>query len=79
MRTTSPEELASLFSDTPLVAALLVILVGASLVVAVAWPFVRKARMKQRIRHFPPPPVRVVKEPELKLPRRRSVDQPPGV
>jgi hypothetical protein len=72
-----PDDIGTGLSDSPVLAALVLIVIGASVIAAVGWPYIRQARIRRRIRNLPPPPVRVVREPELRLPRRRSGSGPP--
>lgn len=57
--------------------AALVLALAASLLIAICWPQLRRARERRRIRRLPPPPVRIVKEPDLKIPRRSDPDRSP--
>ena len=66
-----------LWHNMPTAALLLLALAVAVIIVVIARPRLRRARRERFIRNLPPPPVRVVKEVELKLPRRNDVDEPP--
>lgn len=77
MLTPMPDDAIVFWNGPLLPVAVLVFALAASLLTAIFWPKARRARQQHRIRHLPPPPVRIVKEPELKLPRRDDPDRLP--
>lgn len=77
MPTPMPND-ATVFWDGPVLpAAVLTFVLATGLLTAIFWTRIRRARRKHRIRRLPPPPVRIVKEPELKLPRRDDPNRLP--
>ncbi len=66
-----------LWHNLPMAAVVLLAVLALVLIAIVIRPRIQRARQTRYIRNLPPPPVRVVKEVELKLPRRNEGDQTP--
>ncbi|HUL52430.1 MAG TPA: hypothetical protein VLT83_03365 [Opitutaceae bacterium] len=63
--------LGTLWSDLPLPAELTAVLAAVVIVVAIAFPHVRRARQRRQWRKLPPPPKKVeIEDVVLRLPRR---------
>lgn len=78
METILPHRLAALWADLPPAAVLLIALLAATGLAVLSSPWRGRRRERRRIRRLPPPPPpRIVKEPELKLPRRSTADRTP--
>ena len=78
MRTPPLAGIAAMWDGLPLVARLLLLALAAAILVLLALPLVHRHRLQRRIRRLPPPVVKVVVEPELRLPRRGPEEPPAG-
>jgi hypothetical protein len=64
--------LATLWSNLPLPALLVAALATLVIIIAIAFPHIRRMHQRRQWRKLPPPPKRVeIEDIELRLPRRR--------